>query len=72
MKMKLDERQKNLLYAEVEKEMDAVEMSKEELDAIVGGNLSLKPIKPIIPKPPIYTTMALGEEDDSGRSVSLK
>ena len=52
MKIKLDERQKNLLYAEVEKEMDAVEMSKEELDSIVGGNLSLK-VKTIIPKPPI-------------------
>ena len=39
MKMKLDERQRNLLYAEVEKEIDAVEMSKEELDSIVGGNL---------------------------------
>ena len=69
MKVKLDERQKNLLYAEVEKEMDAIEMSKEELDAIVGGNLSLKPI---IPKPPIYTTMALGEEDGSWPIVSLK
>ena len=42
MKIKLDERQRNLLYAEVEKEIDAVEMSKEELDSIVGGNLSLK------------------------------
>lgn len=69
--MKLDERQKNLLFAEVAKEMDAVEMSKEELDAIVGGNMSFKPINPI-PKPPIYTTMALGEEDGSWPIVSLK
>ena len=58
MKIKLDERQRNLLYAEVEKEINAVEMSKEELDSIVGGNLSnLKP------EPICYTTMALGEED---------
>lgn len=84
--MKLDERQKNLLFAEVEKEMDAVELSKEELESIVGGSISLKPptspiikpvpvdpiITPIEPCPPIMTTMALGEEDDSWPIVKLK
>lgn len=67
MKIKLDERQRNLLYAEVEKEINAVEMSKEELDSIVGGNLSK-----LKPEPICYTTMALGEEDGSWPIVSLK
>ena len=49
MKIKLDEKQRNLLYAELEKEFDAVEMSKEELDSIVGGNSVSLPKQPRIP-----------------------